>query len=180
MSPAVHTRARRVAGLAGLLGAAALLVTGKAVTAPSPPKAVVAAPNGLQAPTAGSVGPTQNLAVTPPTQPTQPPSPSQPTSVGPSSTPGSTNRTITGDAEDVSYGTVQVQVTLDNGRIVDVAAVQLPHGGRSSEIAAYAAPRLRAEALTAQSAHIDAVSGASYTSEGYARSLQSALDAAAK
>jgi uncharacterized protein with FMN-binding domain len=83
-----------------------------------------------------------------------------------------------GKPEDVGYGTVQVRVTLTGGRISDVQAVQMPSGGRSSEIAAYAAPRLRSEVLAAQSAHIDTVSGASYDSEGYAKSVQSALDAA--
>lgn len=84
--------------------------------------------------------------------------------------------TVLGKPEDVHYGTVQVRVTLSAGRITDVQAVQLPSGGRSSEIAAYAAPRLRTEVLTAQSARIDMISGATYTSEGYARSVQSALD----
>jgi uncharacterized protein with FMN-binding domain len=69
-------------------------------------------------------------------------------------------------------------VTLAGGRITDVQAVQLPTGGRSGDIAAYAAPQLRSEVLAAQSANIDTVSGASYDSEGYARSVQSALDAA--
>jgi len=57
-----------------------------------------------------------------------------------------------------------------------VSALSLPQGGRSSDISRYAAPQLRREALSAQSAHIDTVSGASYTSAGYAMSLQSALD----
>ncbi|HEY7815413.1 MAG TPA: FMN-binding protein, partial [Nakamurella sp.] len=87
-------------------------------------------------------------------------------------------RTVLGQPQDNPYGTVQVKVTLAGGRITDVQAVQLPTGGRSGDIAAYAAPRLRAEVLAAQSASIDTVSGASYDSEGYARSVQSALDAA--
>jgi len=72
-----------------------------------------------------------------------------------------------------------VRVTLQGDRIVDVTAVQLPNDrSRSREISNYAAPRLRAEALQAQSAQIDTVSGATYTSRGYARSLQAALDSA--
>jgi uncharacterized protein with FMN-binding domain len=85
-----------------------------------------------------------------------------------------------GGAFDVSYGVVQVRVTLRGTRITDVSTVSLPRGGRSSDISSYAAPQLRREALSAQSAHIDTVSGASYTSAGYAESLQSALDKAAR
>lgn len=84
--------------------------------------------------------------------------------------------TVTGSRFDVGYGVVQVRVTLRGHRIVDVSALSLPSGGRSSDISAYAAPQLRREALARQSARIDTVSGASYTSAGYARSLQSALD----
>lgn len=90
---------------------------------------------------------------------------------------GSGPRTVAGRTYDTPYGPVQVQVTESNGRITDVAALQLPQGsGRDIDIDNYAVPQLRAEALQAQSAQIDAVSGATYTSEGYVRSLQSALD----
>ena len=67
-------------------------------------------------------------------------------------------------------------MTISGTRITDVTSMSLPEGGRSGDISKYAAPQLRREALTAQSAHIDSVSGASYTSAGYAMSLQSALD----
>jgi uncharacterized protein with FMN-binding domain len=77
------------------------------------------------------------------------------------------------------FGNVQVQVTISGGQITDVTAVQLPNrDGRSQWIASEAEPILREEALTAQSANIDLLSGATYTSEGYAESLQSALDKA--
>jgi uncharacterized protein with FMN-binding domain len=89
-----------------------------------------------------------------------------------------TRRQVTGSPFDVGYGIVQVRVTLVGNRITDITALSLPQGGRSSDISSYAAPQLRKEALAAQSARIDAVSGASYTSAGYARSLQSALDKA--
>ena len=84
--------------------------------------------------------------------------------------------TATGTLIDTFYGPVQVQVTVANGKITTIVAVQLPTGGRSGRIAQYAAPILQAEALAAQSASIDFVSGATYTSDGYQRSLQSALD----
>lgn len=86
---------------------------------------------------------------------------------------------VAGETADTQYGPVQVQVTMVGHRITDVTALQLPSGNqRSSEIAGFAAPELRKEALSAQSAHIDSVSGATYTSQGYITSLQSALDRA--
>jgi uncharacterized protein with FMN-binding domain len=76
------------------------------------------------------------------------------------------------------YGVVQVQVTINNGRITDIATLQAPNqGGRDIEINGYALPQLRTEVIAAQSANVDAVSGATYTSDGYLSSLQAALDA---
>jgi uncharacterized protein with FMN-binding domain len=74
---------------------------------------------------------------------------------------------------------VQVAAILTKGKITSVKVLQAPdENGRDRQIASYALPRLTQEALGAQSAHVDAVSGASYTSEGYIQSLQSALDRA--
>ncbi|MBI3748520.1 MAG: FMN-binding protein [Chloroflexi bacterium] len=86
--------------------------------------------------------------------------------------------TLTGDVFASRYGSTQVQVTITNGRIISVTALQLPTGGRSGQISQYVEPVLSSEALSAQSANIDIVSGATYTSEAYAQSLQSALDQA--
>ncbi|MFE7208611.1 FMN-binding protein [Streptomyces sp. NPDC057611] len=88
-------------------------------------------------------------------------------------------RTVTGETVQTRWGPVQVRVTLVDGRITDVTALAQPSGNpRDREISGYAIPQLRREALAAQSASIDTVSGATYTSDGYRRSLQSALDAA--
>ncbi|MBI2763625.1 MAG: FMN-binding protein [Chloroflexi bacterium] len=76
------------------------------------------------------------------------------------------------------YGNVQVEVTVKAGKIVDVTALAMPVGGRSGSISNYVAPILRKQALTVQSARIDGVSGATYTSIAYATSLQGALDQA--
>ncbi|HEX7473712.1 MAG TPA: FMN-binding protein [Candidatus Limnocylindrales bacterium] len=84
--------------------------------------------------------------------------------------------TVTGQLEDMRFGPVQVQVTIASGQITDVTALQLPSGGRSGRISSFAEPALRSEVLSAQSANIDIVSGATYTSEAYVQSLQSALD----
>ena len=85
-------------------------------------------------------------------------------------------RTVDGPVVDTRYGPVQVEVTLDGSTITAVTALQLPGGDRRSEqINNRAEPALQSEALQAQSANIDGVSGATYTSEAYAQSLQAAL-----
>ena len=76
-----------------------------------------------------------------------------------------------------AYGDVQVEITVKDGQLVDVAALQLPDGDRHSRrISEIVAPMLHDDAIQAGSARIHGVSGATYTSMGYARSLQSALD----
>jgi uncharacterized protein with FMN-binding domain len=85
-------------------------------------------------------------------------------------------RTVTGPTVSTRWGPVQVQLTLANGKITDITALQMPTGGRSGRISQQAEPLLRSQTLAAQSASIDGVSGATYTSVAYARSLQAALD----
>jgi len=88
-----------------------------------------------------------------------------------------TTRTVDGDAVQTRYGPVQLRITLTGGKITAVTAIQLPQDNpRDSEISGFAVPQLTQEALTAQSARIDTVSGATYTSDGYVQSLQSAID----
>jgi uncharacterized protein with FMN-binding domain len=84
------------------------------------------------------------------------------------------NRTVSGPAVNTSEGTVQVQVTLQGTKIIDVKALRAPN----SDPTRMALPLLRQSALKAQSADIDTVSGATATSEGYKKSLQAALDGA--
>ncbi len=87
--------------------------------------------------------------------------------------------TVDGAAEMTNYGAVQVRVVITNGAITDVIAVDYPQQDRTDqEINSQAIPMLRNQALSAQSAKIDGVSGATFTTEGYIASLQSALDAA--
>lgn len=92
---------------------------------------------------------------------------------------GSGSGTVTGDAADTQYGPVQVRLTVSGGKITGAEAVQAPKGGQSDQITADAVPRLNQAAVSAGTADIDAVSGATYTSAGYKKSLQSALDKAA-
>ncbi|MFE3738225.1 FMN-binding protein [Streptomyces sp. NPDC059134] len=88
-------------------------------------------------------------------------------------------RTVLGSPVDTQYGTVQVRITVAGGKVTASDAVQAPSAdARSKSITSGAVPKLNQAAVTAQSARIDAVSGASYTSKGYQESLQSALDQA--
>jgi uncharacterized protein with FMN-binding domain len=87
--------------------------------------------------------------------------------------------TVTGSAAQTRWGPVQVRLTVSGGKVTAVDVVEYPDGnGRDQEINAQALPILVKETLSAQSAKIDMVSGATYTSEGYLTSLQSALDQA--
>ncbi|HEX6061027.1 MAG TPA: FMN-binding protein [Candidatus Limnocylindria bacterium] len=83
---------------------------------------------------------------------------------------------FTGPTVETLFGPVQVQIALSGGKILDVQALQLPSDrSRSARISQYSAPILRSEAIQAQSARVDVVSGATYTSRAYAQSLASAL-----
>ncbi|MEZ0111923.1 uncharacterized protein with FMN-binding domain [Catenulispora sp. EB89] len=115
-------------------------------------------------------------------QPGSAPSSSAPKSGASSSpaAPASTTKTITGDAADTRYGPVQLAVTFSGKKITQIQVLQYPtETGRDQEINSYAIPQLNQQAMSAQSANIDGVSGATYTSEGYQQSLQSAIDKAA-
>ena len=88
--------------------------------------------------------------------------------------PAAKSGTFTGPAIFVNYGTVQVKITVTNGRITDAVAVQAP-GGRNDRYTNMAVPILKQQTLKAQSANIQGASGASYTSYGWYKSLQGAL-----
>jgi uncharacterized protein with FMN-binding domain len=132
------------------------------------------------------------IAVGPKPTPTPTPDPTRTkrtvTAAGPTATPAPTDtpaptkktqQVIDGKVVNTRYGPVQVEVTLSGSKIVDVQALQLPSDRQySQQISDYVAPYLRKMSLRAQSANIDIISGATYTSMGYARSLQSALNSA--
>ncbi|WP_129310135.1 FMN-binding protein [Streptomyces sp. L2] len=127
------------------------------------------------------------LSLKPHTTPTvvtanaKPPSSSSSSATGADDSPAAASgtKTATGETVQTRWGPVRVRVTLTNGRLTDVTAVSYPEDNpRDQEINSYALPQLRREALAAQSARIDTVSGATYTSDGYRQSLQSALDSA--
>ena len=92
---------------------------------------------------------------------------------------GGAAKTVTGAAWPTIYGPVQVRITVSGGKLTAVTATEYPTGTpRDMQINAFAIPELNAEALAAGNAHIDTVSGATYTTQGYLGSLQNALDRA--
>jgi uncharacterized protein with FMN-binding domain len=102
-----------------------------------------------------------------------------PATAAPKAASGLIAGTFDGDVVDTRWGPVQVAVTIANGKITNVTTLTSPNDKQKSiSINNRATPILRSEALSVQSANIDSVSGATYTSEGYAQSLQSALDQA--
>ncbi|WP_343992661.1 FMN-binding protein [Terrabacter terrae] len=96
-----------------------------------------------------------------------------------SSASSSAAKTYSGDAIMTRYGNVQVQITVKNGKITAADVLQVPMNDRHDEmINSMAVPVYNDEAVSAQSAQIDVVSGATYTWQGYTQSLQSAIDQA--
>jgi uncharacterized protein with FMN-binding domain len=136
------------------------------------------------APALVSIGPDSSLGPAPSVATGAGETPSPTGSRRPGATPAPTKVAVkgsgsyTGDAVQEPFGVIQVQATLANGKLTAVTVVQMPTRGRSGFISADAAPILQSEAISAQSANIDSVSGATYTSQAYAQSLQSALDRA--
>jgi uncharacterized protein with FMN-binding domain len=117
---------------------------------------------------------TANPRSTPAPDATQAPTASPPSGGG-----SLADGTIDGPLIETRFGPVQVEITISGGKLADVAALALPTDHpRSLAISEYAEPILRSEALQARSAQIDLVTGATYTSVAYARSLQAALDQA--
>ncbi|MEV8148146.1 FMN-binding protein [Arthrobacter sp. NPDC080073] len=111
--------------------------------------------------------------------------PGSPTAAGTSPGPagpagaGAKDGTFDGSQIQTRYGTVQVQAVITRGKITDVVPLQLTDvGSLSGEIDQQAVPMLKSEVLSSQSANVDTVGGATYTSQGYLTSLQAALDAA--
>ncbi|MCZ1002911.1 FMN-binding protein [Streptomyces mirabilis] len=90
-----------------------------------------------------------------------------------SSASSSASRVVQGSTVNTSKGAVQVEVTFEGDRISSVRMLQQPNHPQTTA----AVPKLIQETLQAQSAAIDAVSGATITSDGYVTSLQAALDA---
>lgn len=100
-------------------------------------------------------------------------------SSGATATGSTASGTFKGTTVQTRFGPVQVQITVANGKITDVTALQLTNtDGKSIQISNRAAPLLRSKVLAAQSADVQTVSGATITSDAYLTSLQAAIDAA--
>jgi uncharacterized protein with FMN-binding domain len=128
-----------------------------------------------QATTSTQSSATQATSSSTPTQTqSSTPTPAPAKSVAPAPAKSAVNGTFTGPSVFVSYGNVQVEITVRDGKIVDAQALQSPNG-RSQRFSDYALPQLRQETLAAQSSSINNISGASYTSYGWYKSLQGAL-----
>lgn len=138
------------------------------------PAPVAAAPRPTSRPAAGATpAPRQSLAPGATPAPDATPAPQQPAATP---QPNTGTETVDGDAIQTAYGTVQIALVVQNGKIVDVQELQMPSDRRlSQQISAQAGPMLRSQVLRAQNANINGVSGASYTSYGFWESLQSAL-----
>jgi uncharacterized protein with FMN-binding domain len=146
-------------GLAALPGKAA----SSAAPAPAATKAA-SAPTKASTPTKKAT-PTKTKSAAP--QPTQTQAPAQ---------SGGISGTFDGNTAQTRWGPVQVRIVVKDGKIVDASALQAPSGdSRSRSISQQAVPYLVQETLAAQSAQISGVGGASYTSNGWYQSLQSAL-----
>jgi len=98
----------------------------------------------------------------------------EPAPQAPAASASAVSGTFTGPSVDVTYGNVQVQITVVNGRITDAVAVKAP-SGKNDRYTNMAVPTLKQQTLAAQSANIKGVSGASYTSYGWFTSLQGVL-----
>ena len=197
MRRAIVVLGTTAAGLAALFSykshVAGVAVASTAPTRPTVTAAPMTSPDGSALAASASASPSPSKSATkkstPKPKPTPTPTKTTATAAPPSqqpaapattpaptksSAPAGPSGTFTGSDENTQYGDVQVQLTVANGKITDANDVQQP----SDSIASNAVSQLNQEVLTAQSANIQAVSGATYTSQGYIGSLQQALNKA--
>lgn len=154
---------RTRATLSSIFASVAILIIGWQIG-----DAVTSGNGGSPKASGNPVGPSSSIA------PSTSASPSTPTATAKPGT--SPSGSFTGSSVSTQYGNVQVQIVVADGKITDVKALQLTNdGGRSVQISNYAAPILRSEVLKSQSAKVASVSGATYTTDGYLTSLQSAM-----
>jgi uncharacterized protein with FMN-binding domain len=132
------------------------------------------------APTTTSAGTgTTPSASTPTTTSTANPSATASPSATATTAAASSDGTWTGSSVNTRFGSVQVSVTISGGQITEVTPLHLTDAdGRSVQISNQAAPMIRKEVLAAQSAQVSNIGGATYTTQAYLQSLQSALDQA--
>ena len=180
MRRAVLALGGTVAGLAALFSYKTHVPTVTALAKPVTPVTPVTPSASPSATTPTMMPPTTKPAATksasakPTTKKTTAPAYTPPPTTQAPPPPPKPSGTFTGPAVDTNYGPVQVQITVSDGKITQANGNDM--GG--SSIGEDAIPQLNQEAVQAQSANIQGVSGATYTSQGYAQSLQQAIDAA--
>ena len=161
-------------GTVGGLGAVLL------ITPPNLSKTtLIAIDTPAPTPSGASVTPTA-AAPTPSGAPSAKPTAAAPTvapTVAPTKPVGGVTGSFTGSVANTRYGPVQVKITVENGKIIDAQAVQAPSGS-NDRYTQKAVPRLREQTIAAQSANVQGVSGASFTSYGWYQSLASAISKA--
>jgi uncharacterized protein with FMN-binding domain len=150
-----------------------LLLSFKAQSASAPRSALAGADPG--APSTAVTGPSSTVTGPSSSSPSRPHAKKRSKA---SARPAGKSGTFTGNPISTPYGTMQVAAVISNGTLTDIKLLQETDGGHSHRIDDAAIPVLKSAALAAHSAKIDIVSGATYTSQGYAQSLQSALDKA--
>ena len=160
---AINIAGAPIAGADTTASASASSSTSSKATAAATTKATAAATKNAR-PVATKSSGTNTVATAPATQ--------APATTAPVTT--AINGTFTGPSVNVNYGNVQVKITVVNGRITDAVAVKAPTG-KNDRYTNMAVPTLKAQTLKAQSANIQGVSGASYTSYGWFTSLQGAI-----
>ena len=181
MRRAVLALGGTVAGLAALFSYKTHVPTVTALTTPITPSATPTLP--AVAPTMATVtmappttkpSATRSASAKPTVKKTTAPASTPPPTTQAPAPPPKPSGTFTGQPVDTNYGPVQVQITVSDGKITQANGNDM--GG--SSIGENAIPQLNQEAVAAQSANIQAVSGATYTSQGYIQSLQEAIDSA--
>ena len=160
---AINIAGAPIAGADTTASASASSSTSSKATAAATTKATATATKNAR-PVATKSSGTNTVATAPATQ--------APATTAPATT--AINGTFTGPSINVNYGNVQVKITVVNGRITDAVAVKAP-SGKNDRYTNMAVPILKAQTLKAQSANIQGVSGASYTSYGWFTSLQGAI-----
>jgi uncharacterized protein with FMN-binding domain len=181
MRRAVLALGGTVAGLAALFSYKTHVPTVTALTTPITPSATPTLPSvsptlasPTMAPPTHKPSATKSASAEPTVKKTTAPAYTPPPTTQAPAPPPKPSGTFTGQAVDTNYGPVQVQITVSDGKITQANGNDM--GG--SSIGQDAIPQLNQEAVDAQSANIQAVSGATYTSQGYIQSLQEAIDSA--
>jgi uncharacterized protein with FMN-binding domain len=178
---ALLTLGGTAAGLAALFSFKTHSAADTAAVAPEPhPLSASSTPSASPSPSDSLASPKASPSARKSPKPAKSPTPAAPATTkapmptAPATPPAATAKTYTGPNENTQYGPIDVRITVKSGKITSAADVAQP----DDSIAQNAVSELNSEVVSAQSADVQAVSGATYTSDGYLKSLQSAVDQA--